>query len=110
MPVAEVRTDMVLVHTTRTATIHAPIELRSTLLTGLLNLPDAEYQRCAPPDHIAAGIDDDRRRATDVDQRRRGRWQPGGPALRGRGARGPATATWCRSATCRHPWAGPRFT
>lgn len=54
MTVAEVRTDMVLVQTTQSATIHAPID-KVNVADWLLNLPDAEYQRCAPPDHIAAG-------------------------------------------------------
>jgi hypothetical protein len=54
MTVAEVRTDMVLVHTTQSAIIHAPID-KVDVAEWLLNLPDAEYQRCAPPDHIAAG-------------------------------------------------------
>lgn len=54
MPVAEVRTDMVIVHTTQAATIHVPID-KVDVADWLLHLPDAEYRRCAPPDHIAAG-------------------------------------------------------
>ncbi|WP_080435042.1 hypothetical protein [Burkholderia ubonensis] len=37
----------------------------------LFNLPDAEYQRCCPPDHIAAGAtttDDGRRMSINVEQ------------------------------------------
>jgi hypothetical protein len=51
---AEVRTDLVLVHSGETAAIHAPID-KVNIADWLLNLPDAEYQRCAPPDHLAAG-------------------------------------------------------
>ena len=64
----DIRTDMVLVESAKTATIHAPIE-RVNIADWLLHLLDAEYQRCAPPDHIAAGTtttDDGR---PDVDQR-----------------------------------------
>jgi hypothetical protein len=50
----EVRTDMLLVHSEETATIHAPID-KVNIADWLLDLPDAEYQRCAPPDHLAAG-------------------------------------------------------
>jgi hypothetical protein len=54
MPGTEVLTDMVLVRSEETATIHAPID-NINIADWLLNLPDAEYQRCAPPDHLAAG-------------------------------------------------------
>ena len=50
----DILTDMVLVESEKTATIHAPFELVD-IADWLLHLPDAEYQRCAPPDHIAAG-------------------------------------------------------
>jgi hypothetical protein len=50
----DILTDMVLVESEKTATIHAPVE-RVDIADWLLHLPDAEYQRCAPPDHIAAG-------------------------------------------------------
>ena len=50
----DILTDMVLVESEKTATIHAPFE-RVDIADWLLHLPDAEYQRCAPPDHIAAG-------------------------------------------------------
>ena len=54
MTKTDVLTGMVLVESEKTATIHAPIE-RVDIADWLLHLPDAEYQRCAPPDHIAAG-------------------------------------------------------
>ncbi|WAJ47414.1 hypothetical protein OK015_13795 [Mycobacterium sp. Aquia_216] len=54
MTVNDVRTDITLVRTTESAIIHAPID-KVHIADWLLNLPDAEYQRCAPPDHIAAG-------------------------------------------------------
>src|SRR5215471_13550656 len=49
----DILTDMVLVESEKTGTIHAPVE-RVDIADWLLHLPDAEYQRCAPPDHIAA--------------------------------------------------------
>src|SRR5262245_38324410 len=54
MTTTNILTDMVLVESEKTATIHAPVE-RVDIADWLLHLPDAEYQRCAPPDHIAAG-------------------------------------------------------
>ena len=54
MTTTDVLTDMVLVESEKTATIHAPIE-RVDIADWVLHLSDAEYQRCAPPDHIAAG-------------------------------------------------------
>jgi hypothetical protein len=54
MTTTDILTDMVLVKTEKSATIHAPVE-RVDIADWLLHLPDAEYQRCAPPDHIAAG-------------------------------------------------------
>jgi hypothetical protein len=54
MTTTDILTDMVLVKTEETATIRAPVE-RVDIAHWLLHLPDAEYQRCAPPDHIAAG-------------------------------------------------------
>ena len=51
---SEVRTDMVLVHTQEIATINAPID-EVDIADWLFTLSDAEYQRCAPPDHLAAG-------------------------------------------------------
>ena len=43
----------------------------STSRNWLFNLPDAEYQRCCPPDHVAAGsttTDDGRRMSINVEQ------------------------------------------
>ena len=54
MTTTDILTDKVLVDSEKTATINAPIE-RVDIADWLLHLPDAEYQRCAPPDHIAAG-------------------------------------------------------
>ena len=54
MTTPDILTGMVLVKTEKTAMIHAPVE-RVDIADWLLHLPDAEYQRCAPPDHIAAG-------------------------------------------------------
>src|SRR5262245_47409517 len=54
MTATDILTNMVLVESEETATIHAPIE-RVDIADWLLHLPDVEYQRCAPPDHIAAG-------------------------------------------------------
>ena len=54
MTTTDILTDMVLVESEKTATIHAPVE-RVDIADWLLHLPDAEYQRCATPDHIAAG-------------------------------------------------------
>src|SRR5215475_4588353 len=54
MTAMDILTDMVLVESEKTATIDAPVE-RVDIADWLLHLPDAEYQRCAPPDHIAAG-------------------------------------------------------
>lgn len=51
---SDVQTRMVLAHSQETATIHAPIE-KVDVADWLLHLTDAEYQRCAPPDHMAAG-------------------------------------------------------
>jgi hypothetical protein len=68
--VADVRTDMVLVRTTQSAIIQAPID-KVNVADWLLNLPDAEYQRCAPPDHIAAGsttTDDGRPMSINVEE------------------------------------------
>ncbi|MGY1694668.1 MULTISPECIES: hypothetical protein [unclassified Geodermatophilus] len=46
--------DKVLTEAVYTATIDAPIE-KIDIARWLFTLPDAEYQRCAPPDHKAAG-------------------------------------------------------
>ena len=49
-----VLTDKTLSHCVYTATIDAPID-RVDIAAWLRTLPDKEYQRCAPPDHKAAG-------------------------------------------------------
>ena len=46
--------DRITSQSTVTATIDAPIEAID-IAGWLRNLPDKEYQRCAPPDHKAAG-------------------------------------------------------
>lgn len=66
----DILTDMLLVRSGETATIHAPIE-KVDLADWLLHLPDAEYQRCAPPDHLAAGAtttDDGRPMSINVEE------------------------------------------
>lgn len=62
--------DQKLSHSAYTAIINAPIE-KVNIADWLLHLPDAEYQRCAPPDHIAAGTtttDDGRPMSINVEQ------------------------------------------
>jgi len=54
MATTDILSDKVLVESEKTAIIHASVE-RVDIADWLLHLPDAEYQRCAPPDHIAAG-------------------------------------------------------
>jgi hypothetical protein len=49
-----VLTDKVLSHAVIEATMDVPID-EVDIADWLFNLPDAEYQRCAPPDHKAAG-------------------------------------------------------
>lgn len=52
------------------AVINAPME-RVDIAGWLFSLPEAEYQRCAPPDHIAAGYtttDDGRPMSINVEQ------------------------------------------
>ncbi|WAJ43721.1 hypothetical protein OK015_21395 [Mycobacterium sp. Aquia_216] len=55
-----VRQDLVLSHIVVTADVEAPFE-RVDIAQWLKTLPTHEYQRCAPPDHKAAGytVDDD---------------------------------------------------
>jgi hypothetical protein len=63
-------TNKLLVQSEQTAVILAPIE-QIDIADWLLNLPDAEYQRCAPPDHIAAGsttTDDGQPMSINVEQ------------------------------------------
>jgi hypothetical protein len=45
----KVLADTILSASTETATIHAPLEAID-IADWLRNLPDREYQRCAPPD------------------------------------------------------------
>ena len=54
MPEDRVLSDMILAQSAVTALIDAPIEAID-IASWLRNLPDKEYQRCAPPDHKAAG-------------------------------------------------------
>lgn len=51
---AVIRDDLVLSHSAVSSVLEIPFD-RVDIGTWLLALPDAEYQRCAPPDHIAAG-------------------------------------------------------
>jgi len=49
--------------------INAPIE-RVDIAAWLFNLPEAEYQRCCPPDHISCGAtstDDGKRMSINVE-------------------------------------------
>jgi hypothetical protein len=62
--------DQILSQSAYTAVINAPIDWVD-IADWLLNLPEAEYQRCAPPDHIAAGYittDDGRPISINVEQ------------------------------------------
>ena len=56
-------TDRILSHSSLSHIVDVPIE-RIDIAVWLFNLPEAEYQRCCPPDHIAAG-------ATSTDNGRR---------------------------------------
>ena len=62
--------DQVISQSAYTAVINAPIDAVD-IAGWLLHLPDAEYQRCAPPDHIACGYtttDDGRPMSINVEQ------------------------------------------
>lgn len=50
-----IRSDMILSQSSFSHIVTAPIE-KVDIATWLLNLPEAEYQRCCSPDHIAAGF------------------------------------------------------
>lgn len=66
----EIVTDRALVDSEQSAIIHAAIG-QVDIADWLTNLTDAEYQRCAPPDHIAAGTtttDDGRPMSINVEQ------------------------------------------
>jgi hypothetical protein len=64
-----IRTDLVLSQSAFSHVIDVPFE-QVDIAKWLFTLPDAEYQRCAPPDHIAAGAtftDDGRRMSINVE-------------------------------------------
>lgn len=64
-----IRTDLVLSQSAFSHVIDVPFE-KVDIANWLFSLPDAEYQRCAPPDHIAAGAtftDDGRRMSINVE-------------------------------------------
>jgi hypothetical protein len=66
----DVLTDLLIVDSVETAMIRAPAG-KIDIADWLLNLPDAEYQRCAPPDHLAAGsttTDDGRPMSINVEE------------------------------------------
>lgn len=61
--------DKLLSASAYTAIINAPIE-KVDIADWLFNLPEAEYQRCCPPDHISAGstrTDDGTRMSINVE-------------------------------------------
>jgi hypothetical protein len=65
-----VRSDLLLARSAFEARINAPAD-KVDIGTWLLGIPDAEYQRCAPPDHIAAGYtttDDGRPMSINVEK------------------------------------------
>lgn len=67
---ATVRTDLVLSESAYRHVVDVPVE-SVDIADWLMRLPDAEYQRCAPPDHIAAGAtvtDDGRPMSINVEQ------------------------------------------
>ncbi|MDE1991119.1 MAG: hypothetical protein KGI75_01385 [Rhizobiaceae bacterium] len=62
-------TDLTLSESSFSAIINLPIE-QIDIAEWLFTLPEAEYQRCCPPDHIASGItwtDDGRRMSINVE-------------------------------------------
>ena len=64
-----IRSDLVLSQSAFSHIIDVPFE-QVDIAKWLFTLPDAEYQRCAPPDHIAAGAtftDDGRRMSINVE-------------------------------------------
>ncbi len=61
--------DLILSQSAYSAEIDVPLE-KIDIADWLFNLPEAEYQRCCPPDHIAAGTtatDDGRRMSINVE-------------------------------------------
>ena len=62
-------TDRILSHSSFSHIVDVPIQ-RIDIADWLFNLPEAEYQRCCPPDHIATGAtstDDGRRMSINVE-------------------------------------------
>ncbi|MGM4894051.1 hypothetical protein [Tardiphaga sp. 839_C3_N1_4] len=62
--------DQILSQSAYSSEIDVPIE-KIDIADWLFNLPEAEYQRCCPPDHISAGTtstDDGRRMSINVEQ------------------------------------------
>ncbi|MCE6076964.1 hypothetical protein [Agrobacterium vitis] len=62
--------DTILSRSAYSANIDVPLE-KIDIADWLFNLPEAEYLRCCPPDHIAAGVtwtDDGRRMSINVEQ------------------------------------------
>ncbi|CCK24746.1 hypothetical protein BN159_0367 [Streptomyces davaonensis JCM 4913] len=51
---SDIRTDLVVTQSVFTATINAPLN-KIDIAKWLFALPNAEYRRCAPGDHIACG-------------------------------------------------------
>ena len=89
-----------------TAKVEAPIE-SVDLAEWVLNLSDAEYQRCAPGEHLAAGrttTDDGRPMSINVEE------VGGSLAIQHYVAEihEPTTASWCRCPMCRHQAVGPK--
>ncbi len=65
----KVLTDTILSKSAFSSEIDVPIE-KIDIADWLFNLPEAEYQRCCPPDHIGAGTtttDDGRRMMINVE-------------------------------------------
>lgn len=61
--------DQILSKSSYSAEIDVPLE-QVDIAKWLFTLPEAEYQRCCPPDHIAAGVtwtDDGRRMSINVE-------------------------------------------
>jgi hypothetical protein len=76
-----------------TAVINAPIA-RVDIADWLFLLPDAEYQRCAPGQHIAAGVtttDDGRPMSINVEQIAGTSWS----STTYPRSSSPTTACWC---------------
>ncbi|MGO4764197.1 hypothetical protein AB4120_16820 [Cupriavidus sp. 2KB_3] len=64
-----VRKDLILSQSAFSHVVDVDVQ-KVDIAAWLFNLPDAEYQRCAPPDHIAAGAtwtDDGQRMSINVE-------------------------------------------